>query len=197
MSTNRCGAETRTTDGPCEQPVDGPKARCWRHPDEGAPGNLGGRPRINLTESQKELLYSMASIGMSREEAAYCLPMSETTLSDRLDDPDSELSGLYRRARARYHKELSNRERLIAFGRANELGVDEVPLSEQRKTIKWIRKSRFGAAEKREVDLSGEVDTGGVLAVPIPADGEQWGEAARDHQSAIGNGKRNGDRRAG
>lgn len=156
MSGHRCGAETKTTDGPCEQPVDGPDARCWRHPDEGEPGNLGGRPRIELNEDQKELLYDLASIGLSREEAAKVLPMSESTLSDRLDDPSSELSGLYERARAEYHRELTNRERLIALGKADELGVEEVPLPEQRKTIKWIRKSRFGATETTKHELTGE-----------------------------------------
>lgn len=163
--SERCGEETKTTDAPCRHTA----GKCPVHGGGASPG----RPRIELTDNQLEMLENLASIGLSQEEAAYCLPMSERTLSDRLREGDNEVSAVYRRAREEYHRELTNRERLIAMGKAGQLGVEEVPLSEQRKTIKWIRKSRFGATEKQTLEHTGE-DGGPIeireVTVRVPED---------------------------
>lgn len=157
-----CGSTNTTTGEPCQQPVDEPGETCWR---EGHEPNKGGRPRIELTDDQLELLENLASIGMTQAEAAQVLPMSERTLRNRLQEGDNPVSAVYERARARFHEEVRRRERYIAFGDAKKLGVDEVKVSEQRKTLRWIRMTEFGASERQSMEHSGP--EGGPIEVDV------------------------------
>lgn len=156
-----CGSTNTSSGDPCQQPVAGPNETCWR---EGHV-NKGGRPRIQLTDDQLELLENLASIGLTQAEAAKVLPMCERTLRNRLQEGNNDVSAVYERARGRYHEQVSKRERWIAFGDAEKLNVDEVPVGEQRKTLRWIRKSRFGASEKQEIEHSGP--EGGPIEVDV------------------------------
>lgn len=136
---------------PCNRQVKG--GLCWDH---GGEGESTGRKRIELTDEQLDLLEGLASTGLTQEEAARCLPISYGTLRDRLNEGDNAVSDIYERVRERYHHEIVQRERHIAFGRADKLDVDHVPVSEQRKTLKWMRKSNYGVSEKQQLEHMGE-----------------------------------------
>lgn len=155
-----CGHPRKADGEPCQFPTD--NQDCPHHP-EVSPN--AGRPRIELSDDELEMLENLASIGLTQEEAAQVLPMSKSTMKRRLREGDNPISDLYERARGQYHEQVSKRERWIAFGDAKKLDVDEVPIGEQRKTLKWIRKTRFGASEKQEIEHSGP--EGGPIEVDV------------------------------
>lgn len=145
--SDRCGQPTETTGEPCR---NGPN--CPHHNQRGP-----GRPYIELTDEQVELIERLAGLGLTQEEISHCIPIAETTLRKRIREGDQGIDVAYARGRARWKENARRRHRDIAMGNAERLGVDSVPISEQRKVLEWIDKTQFGAAETHRLEHAGGV----------------------------------------
>lgn len=112
--------------------------------------NKGGRPRIELTEEQIDLIEKLASFGLTQAQIAHCLPMAERTLRDRLNDTEDEVvSAAYARGRALDAQELSKRHRDMAMGKMRDASP-----SDQRKALEWRLERQHKFPALHEVDGS-------------------------------------------
>lgn len=110
-----------------------------------------GRPKIELTDEQVALIEKLAGFGLTQAQIAECLPMSERTLRNRLQEGgDPEISAAYARGRAKDARTLSERHRDIALGE-----VEDAKVSDQRKALEWRLERQHGWAEKLKHELSG------------------------------------------
>lgn len=171
MSEHVCGYEETTTGHPCRMPTT--RRKCPHH-GEGQ-GGPTGRPRKELPEDAADQVEKLAGYGLTQEEIGDLMGVSERTLRNRLRERE-DLSAAYARGRATYRRDTHKRLRDIAFNRKRELDVDEdVPVSEQRKTLVWIEKSQFGAAERHEFEHAGP-DGGPIRVTEVveahPDDGD-------------------------
>ena len=98
-----------------------------------------GRPRIELTTEQVDLIERLAGLGLTQAQIADFLPMSEETLSLRIRGGCEEISTAYARGRAVDLEAMSSRHRKLARG---ELG--DVPFTDQRKALEWRMERQHG-----------------------------------------------------
>lgn len=170
--TFRCYSTATSSGDPCQQPVSDPTKTCWREGHD----KKTGRPRKELPDDAVEQIEKLAGYGLTQEEIGDFWGITDRTLRKRLTEDDA-LSSAYTRGRATYRADTHKRLRDIAFGKHEELGVpkEAVPVSEQRKTLVWIEKSQFGAAERHELTHAG-ADGGPIRVTEVieahPNDGD-------------------------
>lgn len=174
MNVHRCLSTATASGDPCQQPVSDPSETCWREGHD----RKTGRPRHELPDDEDlpEQIEKLAGYGLTQDEIADFFGVgTDETLRNRMKE-EPTLYRAYRRGRATYRQKTHKRLRDIGFGDAEALGVEEVPVGEQRKTLVWIEKSQFGAAERHELAHSGEIEGPGskVLVVPGMADPDEW-----------------------
>lgn len=92
------------------------------------------------------------------------------------------VASLYERATGYSHK-------AVKIFASDKMGVVEVPYIERyppdaTSMIFWLKNRRPAEwRERQEIDHSGKVETGGVLAVPMPVDADQWAAIATRQQA--------------
>lgn len=121
-----------------------------------------GRPRIELTDDQVELIEKLAGLGLTQEQVAHCLPISERTLRRRIREGDEAVMAVYARGRAEDEEDLSSLHRKIARGE-----VEGVSIAEQRKALQWrLERQHKWAARQEITGKDGESLTPTVVVLP-------------------------------
>lgn len=108
-----------------------------------------GRPRIELTPDQLELIEKLAGLGLTQAEVANVLPMSERTLARRLSDGDPDVVAAYARGRDEDKAALSRQHRKLAMGE-----IDGVSVSDQRKALEWRLERQHKIASQSQTDIT-------------------------------------------
>lgn len=99
--------------------------------------NLGGRPRIEITEEQWELIDQLCSMKCTGEEIAACLKMSLDTLTTRIKEKyDIGFSEFYRQKAVLGNIALRRAQRQVAIEQLNPtllifLGKNDLGQSDQ------------------------------------------------------------------
>lgn len=166
------GGWAKTQDRPCRRPVSEEGGRCPQHPREGEPADAG-RPKIELTDEQIDLIEELAGFGLTQEEISRVLPMAERTLQSRIRE-DERFSAAYSRGRARAKADAARRYHHIAFDRGVGLGLEDdesVSISEQRKALEKILGSDLSFLSRERLEISGP--GGGPVEVTQPLSPEQ------------------------
>lgn len=160
-----------------------------------------------LTAAQKEFVVTRLALFNSPTETARAVQEEFGVEIDRQQaayyDPTASGAGpaekwerLYHSTREEYLEEVSSHEashKAFRVGQLQEMffkakRMGNLPLAAE--LLEQIAKEKGEKyTNKKALELSGEVDTGGVLVVPDSPDTDDWGEAARRQQGAArGNG---------
>lgn len=152
---NICGAETASTDGPCQHPAGScPVSSHSSDATEGDGSGAGGRPS-KFTEDRKDQLKKAARRGTTIEGCARAAGIHPSTLYDWLDKYP-EFSEAFNRARAKGEQKL----------------VEEVAIEDPKFILE--RSYDYVKTERREVDLDADVDaTHDVTAEFVTYDGDE------------------------
>lgn len=157
--------------------------------------------RFNTPTEVAELVEERFDIETDRTQVAYYDPETKAT-----GTPADRWKQLYHQARKEYvenvaavpiaHEAVRFRTLQKVVSEALEEGDHDTVL----QAVKQAAKEAGGKfTNKKLLEHSGEVDTGGVLAVPVTADEDSWSDMVEHHRERIGNGasdgKQNGDRR--
>lgn len=192
-----CGSTNTSSGEPCQQPVAGPNETCWRE------GHTRGRGRP--TTYDPELAdFVCREIQKGRSLRAACRQKGElnagTVLNWVADDRDGFSERYAHACEIRLHVLSEDLLEISDDGR-NDTWVDEdghehvdydvIQRSKLRvNTRKWLlsrlKPEKYSKRHKHE--LSGEVDTGGVMVVPGPIDPDEWGELPDRLKDVSGNG---------
>lgn len=125
----------------------------------------GGRPRIELTTEQIELIERLAGFGLTQAQIADCLPMAERTLAERIrTGSDPRVSAAYASGRAKDAETLASRHRDIALGK-----LDNTPVAEQRKALEWRLERQHGFPAQMEVGVQSIHVQRSVVSASDPA----------------------------
>lgn len=155
--------------------------------------------RFNTPTEVAELVEEEFGIDVKRTDVAYYDPECSTG-----GLPSERWQDLHEQARQRYIDNVAavpishERVRFDTLQKVIREALEDGDHDTVLQAVKQAAKESGGKfTNKKLLEHRGEVDTGGVLAVPMPADAESWQEAARGQQMPAGNGKRNGDGHGG
>ena len=127
------------------------------------------RPRKNLTEEQITQVTALAAF-LTIDQIADYFGLSDKTLRNRMAE-DPAVSTAYKKGK----------QRAIADVAGNVLSKAR---QGDNACMFFYLKTQAGWRETRGIEHSGQIQ-GGVMAVPIPIEPEQWAESAKRHQALI------------
>ncbi len=143
-----------------------------------------GRPRIDIegismirgdkeVGSGYDLLKKLAGLGLTQQQIADMLSLSERTLRNRLRD-DERAADAYAAGRAEAAYGIAERHRNIAL-----YGSER----ESRRACEFWLERQFGWGDKPDAEVAKAA--GGVLMVPMPMTIEEWEAAAIANDRAL------------
>lgn len=106
--------------------------------------NKGGRPKIEITERDKQQIEIMAGLGMTLDKIALILDISPRTLDKWVADP--AVNALYKKGKAKAEATIS--QSLFEKAKGGDL-----------PSIVWYEKTRCGRSDRAEVKHTGDAES--------------------------------------